>query len=146
MTMPTPIKTHRGSSSPDDNAPHILVVDDDEDSRVLLRMALTEEGVEVKTAATAAEALDLLRQWLPDVLLSDIGMPGEDGFDLIRRVRALPVESGGQVQAVALTGYVSPQDQRRVLAAGYQAFAAKPVDIAALAATIARLAGRTGKI
>jgi len=121
----------------------VLVVDDDRDSRELLRLALTEEGAEVRTAASAAEALDIFNQWeqwRPDVLVSDIGMPGEDGYELMRQVRALPAERGGQAPAVALTGYVRPEDQKRALAAGYQMFVPKPVEMDKLVTAIARLA------
>ncbi len=124
----------------------VLVVDDDQDSRELLRLWLTESGAEVKVSATAREALDLMEQWQPEVLVSDIGMPDEDGYELMRQVRALPAERGGQVPAVALTGYARLEDQRRALAAGYQIFVPKPVDLPGLVAAIARLAGRTGKI
>ena len=124
----------------------VLVVDDQEDARELLRLALTMRGAEVRVGATAREALDILDQWQPDVLVSDIGMPGEDGYGLIRQVRALPAERGGQIPAVALTGYASDKDATRVLEAGYHMFAPKPVDLAELAVEIARLAERTGKI
>jgi two-component system CheB/CheR fusion protein len=127
----------------------VLVVDDDEDSRELVSLALTEGGAEVRTAASVAEALVILnqwKQWRPDVMVSDIGMPGEDGYEMIRQVRALPAERGGQVQAVALTGYARLEDRRRALAAGYQMFVTKPVEKDELAAAIARLAGRTENI
>jgi CheY-like chemotaxis protein len=97
-------------------------------------------------ARSVREALDILDQWQPDVLVSDISMPDEDGYGLIRQVRALPAESGGQIPAVALTGYASDKDATRVLEAGYHMFAPKPVDLAELAAEIARLAERTGKV
>jgi CheY-like chemotaxis protein len=127
----------------------VLVVDDDEDSRELLSLVLTEDGAEVRTVASAAEALDILNQWeqwQPDVLVSDIGTPGEDGYDFIRQVRALPAGRGGQVPAVALTGYTSPEDQKRTFAAGYQTFMPKPVDLDGLAAAIAHLTGRVGRV
>jgi PAS domain S-box-containing protein len=124
----------------------VLVVDDELDARELLRWALTQDGAEVRTVTSAAEALDILSQWQPEVLVSDIGMPGEDGYKLIRQVRALPADRGGQVPAVALTGYARLEDQRRALAAGYQIFVPKPVELDELASEIARLAGRTGKI
>lgn len=123
----------------------VLVVDDDEDALELSRLVLTDDGAEVRIAASAEEALDILKQWdqwRPDVLVSDIGMPGEDGYELIRQVRALPVDRGGQVPAVALTGYASLEDQKRALAAGYQLFMTKPVEREDMAVAIARLAGR----
>jgi CheY-like chemotaxis protein len=78
----------------------------------------------------------------PDVLLSDIGMPGEDGISLIRRVRTLDPERGGRVPAAALTAYTQPTDRDRAMGAGFQAFLAKPVDPQELARAVARLAGR----
>jgi signal transduction histidine kinase/ActR/RegA family two-component response regulator len=119
----------------------LLVVDDDADTRDLLRHVLTDRGAQVETAASVADALALLESETsrPDLLVSDIGMPGRDGFDLIREVRerwppaALP--------AVALTAFARAEDRHRALAAGYQAHLAKPFDAAELAATVARLAG-----
>jgi CheY-like chemotaxis protein len=124
----------------------VLVVDDQEDARELLRLALTRRGAEVRVGATARAALDILGQWRPDALVSDIGMPDEDGYELMRQVRALPAERGGQIPAVALTGYASAKDAKRALAAGYQMFVPKPVDLPELVTAIARLAGRFGKI
>jgi CheY-like chemotaxis protein len=113
----------------------ILVVDDIPEARELLRLALTRRGAEVKVSATVRDALDILKQWeqwQPDVLVSDIGMPVEDGYDLIRQVRSLPDDRGGQIPAVALTGYASAKDAARVLAAGFQMFVPKPIDLVEL--------------
>jgi PAS domain S-box-containing protein len=120
----------------------ILVVDDEEDTRDLLSMALGACGAEVMTAASAREALELAARSKPDVLISDIGMPDEDGFDLIRRVRELPAESGGGVPAVALTAYARAEDRLRVLRSGYQMHIPKPVEMAELLAVIASLVRR----
>jgi CheY-like chemotaxis protein len=114
----------------------ILVVDDNLDARELLRVVLTRRGAEVKVCATVRAALEFIEQWQPDVLVSDIGMPGEDGYDLIRQVRSLPDDHGGQIPAVAMTGYASPKDAARVLAAGYQMFLAKPIDLVDLVTVI----------
>jgi CheY-like chemotaxis protein len=114
----------------------ILVVDDNLDARELLRLALTRHGAEVRIGATVRDALDILDQWQPDALVSDIGMPGEDGYDLIREVRSLPDDRGGQTPAIALTGYASSKDAARVLAAGYQMFVSKPIDMIELVAVI----------
>jgi signal transduction histidine kinase/CheY-like chemotaxis protein len=117
----------------------LLVVDDDPDTRDLLRHLLTDRGAQVEVAASAADALAVLESGRPDLLVSDIGMPGHDGFDLIRDVRlrwppaALP--------AVALTAFARAEDRHRVLTAGYQAHLPKPFDAAELAATVARLVG-----
>jgi PAS domain S-box-containing protein len=114
----------------------VLVVDDNPDARELLRSALTKHGFDVRVGATARAALEILEQWQPEVLVSDIGMPGEDGYDLIRHVRSLPDDRGGQIPAVALTGYASTKDAARVLAAGYQVFMPKPVELAELVVAI----------
>ncbi len=84
----------------------------------------------------------MLQQWKPAVIISDIGLPGEDGYQLVQRVRALKPQQGGSIPAVALTGYASPIDESKARAAGYQAHLSKPVELDQLVATIARLAGR----
>jgi len=106
-------------------------------------LALTHGGAEVRTAATVRAALETLDGWTPDVLVSDIGMPGEDGYELIRKVRAREPERGGQIPAVALTGYASADDAARSLAAGFQRHMSKPIDLAELIAVAARLAGQS---
>ncbi len=120
----------------------VLFVDDDPNTREMLQEALTRGGAQVEAAASAGEAVDKLRQWLPDVVVSDIGMPDEDGYDLMRRVRALPPEQGGRTPAVALTGYARERDRTLALDAGYQAFTPKPVDLNELFAIIARVVPR----
>ncbi len=120
----------------------VLVVDDDEDTLNLLKTLLARHGAEVAAVASAAEALTRLPQFRPGVLVSDISMPGEDGYELLRKVRALPVELGGQVPALALTAHARPEDHERALASGYQAHIAKPVEPADLLARIAELTGR----
>jgi PAS domain S-box-containing protein len=117
-----------------------LVVDDEPDTRDLVRRLLEARAATVTTAASAAEALDHLRQQPFDVLLSDIGMPGEDGYALIRRVRALPDDGGGNVPAIALTAYARAEDRVKALLAGFQHHVPKPVDPAELLATVAALA------
>lgn len=119
---------------------HVLVVDDEKDARDLMVAMLAETGARVTAVGSCAEALAGVAggrgRSRPDVLVSDIGMAGEDGYELINRVRALPGDQGGHLPAVALTGYASPEDEARVLSAGFQAFLTKPVDPAALFATI----------
>jgi CheY-like chemotaxis protein len=117
----------------------VLVIDDEEDARELLTIALTQSGAEVRTAATARAALDILDQWKPNILVSDIGMPGEDGYDLIRTVRALESESGGTIPALALTGYASAEDAARARVAGYGTHMAKPVAPGDLVVAVASL-------
>jgi PAS domain S-box-containing protein len=118
----------------------VLVVDDDEDARDLLTSVLGNYGAEVKTAAGAAEALDLLATEDMDVLVSDINMPGMDGYELIRRVRAMKPEQGGRIPAVALTAYARAEDRVRALQAGYQTHVPKPVEPAELEVVVATLA------
>jgi len=120
----------------------ILVVDDEADTRELIQEVLARQGAEVRAGGSAAEALQVLAEWRPDLLVSDIGMPEQDGYELIRRVRQLDADQQGQIPAVALTAYAGAEDQRRALAAGFQTHLAKPVEPAALIATVARLAGR----
>jgi len=124
----------------------VLVIDDEADTRELLTVALTQSGAEVRASSTVPGALAIVGQWKPEVLVSDIGMPGEDGYDLIREVRAREQGNGGRILALALTGYVSDDDVRRVLAAGYQTHIPKPVsphDLVATIATVAKQLRRT---
>jgi CheY-like chemotaxis protein len=118
----------------------VLVVDDNEDVRELSNIALTQSGAEVRTADTARAALEVLKDWKPNILVADIGMPGEDGYDLIRAVRALELDTGGTIPALALTGYASATDVGRVRAAGYHTHIAKPVSPRDLVLAVAKLA------
>ncbi|HTU26416.1 MAG TPA: PAS domain S-box protein [Pirellulales bacterium] len=120
----------------------VLVVDDERESRELVRRLLEECEASVVTAASAAEALTLLRQSRPAVLLSDIGMPDEDGYALIRRVRQLPAHEGGQIPAAALTAFARAEDRSRTLSSGFQMHLSKPVEPGTLLAAVANLAGR----
>jgi len=106
----------------------LLVVDDEPDARDLVRAMLEECGLEIELASNVEETLTLLRRRPPDLLLSDLGMPEDDGLTLIRRVRALPPEYGGHIPAVALTAYARPEDRTQALLAGYRAHVSKPVD------------------
>jgi CheY-like chemotaxis protein len=124
----------------------MLVVDDEADTREFVRMALMQCGAEVKTVGTASEALELLEQWTPDVLVSDIGMPGEDGYELIKKVRSRDDERQALIPAIALTAYASVEDGTRILAAGFQRHMVKPLDPDELVAVVASLAGRSAKI
>ena len=122
----------------------VLVVDDDPAAVELVQEVLTQAGGEVRGAGTAGEALRVLEQWRPDVLVSDIEMPGQDGYTLIRKIRALAPERGGMTRAVALTAFGRPEDRIRSLMAGFNIHVSKPVDPGELAAIVASLAGRTG--
>jgi PAS domain S-box-containing protein len=119
----------------------ILVVDDEADTRELLKEGLQYCGAKVSLAASAEEALDALVSTSPDVLISDIGMPGVDGYDLIRQVRGLPRDRGGNIPAIALTAYTRTEDRLQSLRAGYDMHVPKPVELAelvAVAATVVR--------
>jgi CheY-like chemotaxis protein len=118
----------------------VLVVDDDPEVRDFLLALLSAAGAEVRAAASVADAVAVLAVWWPSVLLSDIGMPGQDGYALIRTVRALSYGRERRLAAAALTAHVQSEDRMRVLAAGYQAHVAKPADPDALIALVARLA------
>jgi signal transduction histidine kinase/CheY-like chemotaxis protein len=123
----------------------VLVVDDEADTRELIREVLKECGSEVVMSRSAEEALEALEQYHPDVLISDLGMPDEDGYSLISKIRALPPERGGQIPAAALTAYARAEDRMRVLRSGFQFHLPKPVDSAELITVIASLAGRAYK-
>jgi CheY-like chemotaxis protein len=105
----------------------ILIVDDDDDARELIGDALVEMGAHVERAESAAVGLLKLQAGPPNVLISDIGMPGEDGYSFIRRVRALAPEHGGETPAIALTAYARPEDIRKTEEAGFQLHVVKPV-------------------
>lgn len=122
----------------------LLIVDDDPNTRELLSEALEVCGANVRASATAGEAQQLLAAWHPDLMISDLGMPRVDGYELIRRVRHLPPEQGGSTPAIACTGYVRAEDRARAMHAGYDAVVAKPVDIDVLVDTIVHVAGVRG--
>lgn len=107
----------------------LLIVEDDEDSREMLRVMFEQYGMKISAVASAAEALEKIGQIQPHVLISDVGLPGEDGYELMRKIRQLSPEQGGTVPAVALTGYASLQDRVYALDSGYQEHLSKPVDI-----------------
>ena len=117
----------------------VLAVEDSAEARELLTTMLERRGARVTAVGSARAAMDALAARRPDVLISDIGMPGEDGLTLIQRVRALDPERGGNVPAVAVTAYTRGEDEARILAAGYQKHISKPVDPAALVAAVGAL-------
>jgi CheY-like chemotaxis protein len=120
----------------------VLLVEDDDDARKLLGTMLKRYGARVTSTNPAAEALNVFTEQLPYVLISDIGMPEEDGYSLIRRVRALDPARGGATPAVALTAYARSEDRTRSIVAGFQMHIAKPVEPSELIAVVASLAGR----
>jgi CheY-like chemotaxis protein len=119
----------------------VVVVDDEPDARELLWRILSDSGAEVITASSIAEAINVIGRVRPHVLVSDIGLSGEDGYDLIRQVRMLGGDVG-RVPAIALTGMSRLEDRTAALLAGYQIHLAKPVDAHELSITVASLAGR----
>jgi len=122
----------------------VLVVDDEPDAREMLKRVLERRQAKVVMAGNGMQALDVLRQERPDVIVSDIGMPDLDGYEMIRLVRSLPGEHGGRTPAIALTAFARSEDRRRAMLAGFQVHIAKPVEAAELIATVANLSGRTG--
>ncbi|MGZ5121819.1 MAG: ATP-binding protein [Burkholderiales bacterium] len=123
----------------------VLVVDDEPDARDLIQRVLAECHAQVLTAGSAAEALALVKAEKPHVLVSDIGMPDVDGYELLRRVRALGPTRGGNVPAVALTAFARSEDRTRALHAGFLVHVSKPVEPSELVATVASVTGRTGQ-
>jgi PAS domain S-box-containing protein len=120
----------------------VLVVDDEPDARDLIAAVLAGVGAEVQTARSASEGFDAFQRFRPDVLVSDIGMPDEDGFSFMRRIRALPRTEGGAVPALALTAFAREEDRSKALRVGYTAHVGKPVDPELLASAVANLSER----
>jgi PAS domain S-box-containing protein len=105
-----------------------LLVDDEPDARELLAFILEEQGAEIELAGSAKQALDKLESFLPDIIISDIGMPGENGISLLKKIRALPRDRGGDIVAIALTAFATEDDRKKCLDAGFQVHLAKPFD------------------
>jgi signal transduction histidine kinase/CheY-like chemotaxis protein len=120
----------------------VLLVDDEADSRELLNFVLESCGAQISTASSAGEAVELIKRERFDVIISDIGMPEEDGFSLIRKIRGFSNEQGGNIPAIALTAYARAEDRVQALRSGFQMHIAKPVESAELTAAVANLAGR----
>jgi CheY-like chemotaxis protein len=114
----------------------VVIVDDDDAARNVITAALIKAGAEVRECANAHHAYDTVKQWQPDIVISDVAMPNEDGYSLIRRIR----DDGNAVPAVAITAYARPEDQARVRQAGFQKHVAKPFDPAELVQVIRELA------
>ncbi|ARV62651.1 hypothetical protein BZZ01_32030 [Nostocales cyanobacterium HT-58-2] len=117
----------------------VLIVEDEQDTRELLVFTIQQYGAQVTAAASAREALKILKQSQPNILVCDIAMPEMDGYTLIRQVRTLPKEQGGQIRAIALTAYAGESNQKQALAAGFQRHLSKPVDLEELVEAIASL-------
>jgi signal transduction histidine kinase/ActR/RegA family two-component response regulator len=120
----------------------ILVCDDDEDGRELLAAVLAAERADTFTAANGGTALEGFREFMPHVLISDVGMPHIDGYELIRQIRALPEGEGGQVPAIAVTAHAGGEDELKALLAGYQVYVTKPIDPSRLVQIVGHLVGR----
>ena len=133
-------------SPPDLSGIRILAVDDEADMRDFLIFMLKRYGASITAVASAAEALEALGQVKPDLLLSDIGIPDMDGYTLIRQIRAMPPEQGGQIRAIALTAYATEADHQQALSAGFQMHVTKPVEPIVLAKAIANLMGEPGNV
>jgi signal transduction histidine kinase/CheY-like chemotaxis protein len=118
----------------------VVAVDDERDARRLLERVLSESGATVFSAESAAKGLQLVREKRPHIIISDIGMPDEDGYEFIRKVRQLPADEGGRTPAIALSAFSRPEDRTRALRAGYQAHIVKPADPAEMITLIASLA------
>jgi len=141
---PSEIPLVREEGAPVSRSPlrglRVLVVEDEPLTREALTTLLTQAGAEVGASGSAAHALEVLRTWRPSVLVADIAMPDEDGYALLRKLRALGSEEGRDVPVLALTAHARPEDRERALAAGFQAYLAKPVDPSTLLDAIAELA------
>ena len=117
----------------------ILIVEDDSDTRALLRTVLEGHGADVVTVNSSAAGLVEIERQKPDVILSDIGMKGENGYQFIKRIRKLSREKGGHIPAIALTAYAAPTDRRKALLAGFQTHLPKPIEPDDLLAVILSL-------
>jgi PAS domain S-box-containing protein len=121
----------------------VLVVEDEPDARELIRRLLTEHRAVVRTAGSADEGMSMMMAETPEVIISDIGMPGKDGYQFLREVRKLPAARGGKTPAIALTAFARSEDRTRAMLAGYQVHLSKPIDGHELVATVAGVTGRT---
>ena len=142
LALIPPVMSDTASANHSVEGLRVLIVDDDADTRELLTVILEENGVQASAVATVREALDALQDLKPHVLVSDIGMPEEDGYDLIRQLRALVPEQGGRIPAVALTAYAREDDRIQALSAGFQMHIPKPIEPLQLLAVVASLASR----
>lgn len=120
----------------------MLLVDDEPETLLLLDTLLTQCGAYVKTASSAEEGFEKVQMWRPDVIVSDIGMPGEDGYSFMKRVKTWAREAGGWIPAVALTAYARAEERVEALSSGYQIYVPKPVELAELITAITSLVER----
>jgi CheY-like chemotaxis protein len=140
-----PFKEQTNGHKPPENAKaelsgiRVLIVDDDIDTCEMLTFALRLLGAEAQASNSVAEAFSSLAGWKPDILLTDINMPGEDGYSLINKLRSLTPKKGANIPAIALTALARPEDSEPALSAGFELHLAKPVDIEELAEAISNL-------
>jgi signal transduction histidine kinase len=137
----SPVGEEGSARSPRCHGLKVLVVDDDKDTCEILGVVLKKAGAEVRTCLSARQALTAMDSWVPDILVSDIAMPGEDGYTLIRKVRARKTEDGGRVPAVALSAYGRNEDRMKALSAGFQMHVGKPIEPSRLVNVVATVAG-----
>lgn len=121
----------------------IMVVEDQADARELIRLILEQQGAQVIEASSSKQALEIIKESIPDVLISDIGMPDEDGYSFLKKVRSLPQDKGGNVPALALTAYTKEEDRELAIAAGFQMHLGKPLDITELVQAVFQLSTKT---
>jgi PAS domain S-box-containing protein len=143
---PAPSPVAAEGELPDLRGFHVLVVDDEPDARALIQHILKKCNATVTTAASAAEGIEAVQQHRPDIVLSDIGMPGEDGYEFLAKLRQLSDSEGGDTPAVALTAFARSDDRRRALMAGFQMHLPKPVEPAELLAVISNLHAASRRI
>ncbi|MHC5916485.1 MAG: response regulator [Nostoc sp.] len=119
----------------------LLVVDDDLDTRTLLTFLFEVDGAEILTAASAGEALEIMSFFKPDILISDICLPDEDGYSLLVKIRNIEAKRGRKIPAIAMTASASDEGRKRALLAGYDIYQCKPIDLDELASVVSSLAG-----
>jgi CheY-like chemotaxis protein len=128
------------SASSDLKGLRVLLIDDEKDTLEMLAAMLARSGVAVETQTNVKAALAVVERWLPQIIVSDIGMPEMDGYDLIEKLRALPAEKGGTIPVIALTAYAGITEQKRVLSSGFEMYLPKPIVSSELLDALARLA------
>lgn len=131
------------SQSPSLNGLRVLVVDDNDDCLCIVTFILSDYQAQTKTATSVDEAIEVIEEWKPDIVISDIGMPGKDGYSLVSDIRNKEASMGGFLPAVALTSYAYPEDIREAIDAGFQELIRKPFEPDELVAVVARLTGQT---
>jgi CheY-like chemotaxis protein len=140
ITFPEPMLSCIDSEKPLSNL-QILMVDDENDTREFQAFVLEQSGARLITVASGLEALQVLDQCVPDILVSDIGMPGMDGYELIQQIRSRTPDRGGRISAIALTAYAGELNQRKAIESGFQAHLSKPVEPEQLIGAIVSLVG-----